>query len=131
MITSFNSPELKAQVSYSDRPLSVCLSVRASVRLAVYVCELLHFRLLFQNRWASFNQTCHKSSLGEGDLSLFKWRAEPFCKGIYYNSERVQIHKKYWKIFFSKTSGPISIKLNANYPWIKGIQMVRSSSKGR
>jgi hypothetical protein len=34
----FSSPELKAQVSYSDRLLSVvCLSVRLSV------CKLLHF----------------------------------------------------------------------------------------
>ena len=32
----FSSPELKAQVSYSDRPLSVvCPSVRLSVRLSV------------------------------------------------------------------------------------------------
>jgi hypothetical protein len=59
----FSSPELKAQVSYSDRLLSV---VRLSVR------KLLHFRLLLQNRWTNFNQTWHKSSLGEGDLSLFK-----------------------------------------------------------
>jgi hypothetical protein len=35
----FSSPELKAQVSFSDRPLSICLSV----------CKLLHFRLLLQN----------------------------------------------------------------------------------
>jgi hypothetical protein len=29
----FSSPELKAQVSFSDRPLSVCLSICLSVRL--------------------------------------------------------------------------------------------------
>jgi hypothetical protein len=34
----FSSPELKAQVSYSDRRLSV---VRLSVRLSV--CKILHF----------------------------------------------------------------------------------------
>jgi hypothetical protein len=38
------------------------------------------------------------------------------------NSKRVKIHKKYLKIFFSRTSGPISIKLGTNYSWIKGIQ---------
>jgi hypothetical protein len=54
----FSSPELKAQVSFSDRPLS-------GVRLSV--CKLLHFRLLLQNHWTNFNQTWHKSSLGEGD----------------------------------------------------------------
>ena len=59
----FSSPELKAQVSFSDRPLS-------GVRLSV--CKLLYFRLLLQNRWTNFNQTWHKSSLGKGDSSLFK-----------------------------------------------------------
>jgi hypothetical protein len=62
----FSSPELKAQVSYSDRPLSVC--------------KLLHFQLL-QNHWANFNQTWHKSSFGGGDSSLFKWRGSPISKG--------------------------------------------------
>jgi hypothetical protein len=55
---NFSTPELKAQVSFSNRPLSfVCLSVR-----------LLHFRLLLQNRWVNFN----KSSLGKGDSELYK-----------------------------------------------------------
>ena len=36
--------------------------------------------LLFQNRWANFNQTWHKASVGEGGQSLFKWRAPPFSK---------------------------------------------------
>jgi hypothetical protein len=30
------------------------------------------------------------------------------------DSERVKIHKKYLKIFFSRTTGPISIKLGTN-----------------
>jgi hypothetical protein len=40
----------------------------------------LYFRLL-QNRWANFNQTWHKSSLGKGDSELYKWRTTPFHKG--------------------------------------------------
>jgi hypothetical protein len=32
----FSSPELKAQVSYSDRPLSVCPSVRLSVNFYIF-----------------------------------------------------------------------------------------------
>ena len=28
-----------------------------------------------------FNQTWHKTSLGGGDSSLFKWKAKPFSKG--------------------------------------------------
>ena len=58
----FSSPELKAQVSFSDRLSSVvCLSVNFS-----------YFRLLLQNHWANFNQTWHKASLGEGDSSQMK-----------------------------------------------------------
>jgi hypothetical protein len=72
----FSSPELKAQVSYSGCPSSacpsVCLSVCPSVRPSV--CKLLHFRLLLQNHWTNFNQTWHRSFLGEGDSSLFKGR---------------------------------------------------------
>ena len=65
-----SSPELKAQVSFSDHLssvvyLSVCLSVRLSVNFS-------HFHLLLQNHRANFNQTWHKASLGEGDSSLFK-----------------------------------------------------------
>jgi hypothetical protein len=69
----FSSPELKAQVSFSDHLLSVvCLSWRLSVR---------HFQLLLQNRLANFNRSWHKSSLGKGDSELFKWRTTPFPKG--------------------------------------------------
>jgi hypothetical protein len=72
----FSSSELKAQVSYSDCPLSVvCLFVCPSV------CKLLHFRLLLQNHRANFNQTRRKSSLGGGDSKLFKWRGLLFSKG--------------------------------------------------
>ena len=66
----FSSPELKAQVSFSDHLSSgACLSVRLSVCLSV---NFSHFHLLLQNHWANFNQTWHKASWGEGDSSLFK-----------------------------------------------------------
>ena len=71
----FSSPELKAQVSFSDHLSSiVCTSVRLSVNCS-------HFHLLLQNHWANFNQTWHKVFLVKGDSSLFKWRATPFPKG--------------------------------------------------
>ena len=58
----FSSPELKAQVSFSDRLLSVSPSVKFS-----------HFQLPLQNHWANFNQIWNKASLGGvGDSSLFK-----------------------------------------------------------
>jgi hypothetical protein len=69
----FSSPQLKAQVSISDRPCP--LSVW---RLSV---KLLHFRFLLQNCRANCNQSWHRSSLGEGDSELFTWRATPISKG--------------------------------------------------
>ena len=42
--------------------------------------------LIFQNHSANFNQTWHKASFGEGDSSLFEWRATSFSKGIYDNA---------------------------------------------
>ena len=75
----FSSPELKAQVSFSDRLSSgVCPSVRLSVCPSV---NFSYFQLLLKNHWTNFNQTWHKVSLGEGDSSLFKCRAPPFSKG--------------------------------------------------
>ena len=59
--TLFSSPELKAQVSFSDHLssvvcLSVCLSVRPSVCLSVCLSVIFsHFHLLLQNHWANFN----------------------------------------------------------------------------
>ena len=62
----FSSPELKAQVSFSDHLSSVvCPSVRLSVNFS-------YFRLLLQNHWANFNQTWHKASMGGGDSSFYK-----------------------------------------------------------
>ena len=72
-IMIFSSPELKAQVSFSDHLSSIlCLSVRPSIRLSICLSVRLsvnfsHFHLLLQNHWAKFNQTWDKASLGEGD----------------------------------------------------------------
>ena len=61
----FSSPKPKAQVCF----------------LSVVVINFSHFHLFLQNHWTNFNQTWHKASLDEGDLSLIKWRALPFSKG--------------------------------------------------
>ena len=66
----FNSPEPEAQMSFSDRNLSV-----------VRCRRLWHFHLLLQNHRANLNKTWHNASLGEGYPSLFKSRATYFTKG--------------------------------------------------
>jgi hypothetical protein len=40
------------------------------------------------------------------------------------------VHKKYFKIFFSRTTGPNSIKLGTNHPWVKGIQVCSNEGPG-
>jgi hypothetical protein len=45
------------------------------------------------------------------------------------NSERLKIHQKFLKIFFSRTKWPNSIKLGTNYPWIKGNQVCSRPKK--
>ena len=46
---------------------------------------------------------------------------QPFPRA--YNYEIVKLHGRNLKIFFSRTSGPIAIKFDTNYPWVKGIQV--------
>ena len=84
----FSSPELKAQVSFSDHLSSVvCLSVCPSVRLSV---NFSHFHLLLPNHWANFNQTWHNESLGEGDSICSNEGPCPFPRGDNY--QIVKIH---------------------------------------
>ena len=87
---------MKAQVSYSDRLLSI-------VHLSI--CKLLHFLLLLQNRWAYFNQTWHKSSLREG-IQVFQMTGIAALQG-----EIVAKEKKYTEIFL-KSSCPESAGQN-------------------
>jgi hypothetical protein len=47
------------------------------------------------------------------------------------NSERVKIHRKCLKIFFSRTSRPNSIKLGTTYPWMKENQVNFVQIKGQ
>ena len=82
--------------------------------------------LLLKNHWANFNQTWHKSSLCEGDSSLFKWKALPFGRGDNYKI--VKIHWWIWKIIFFQTNGSISTKLGTMHRKVKGIQV--SSNEG-
>ena len=47
----------------------------------VIVINFSHFRLHLENHSPNFNQTWHKAFLGEGDMSLLKWKATPIFKG--------------------------------------------------
>ena len=71
----FSSPELKAQVSFSDH---VSSAVLPSVRLSV--CKLFTFSSSSPEPLGQFQPNLAQS-IPEGDSSLFKWRAPPFSKG--------------------------------------------------
>jgi hypothetical protein len=108
-IKLLSSPELKAQVSFSDRLLSVDLSV----------CKLLHFRLL-QNHWANFNQTWHKLSLGGGFLNFSN---EGDCPSDFFFKSSPAPAGQFQSNFVQ-----IIIKLGTNHPLVKGI--LNFSNKG-
>ena len=112
--------KLKWAFLITCRPSSGCPSVCPSVCLSV---NFSHFHLLLQNHWANFNQTWYKVSLGEGDSSLFKWRATPSKRGD--NWEKIKINYQLLKFFFSRTTGPISTKLGQNHSWVKGILIIQ------
>ena len=84
-----SSPELKAQVRFSDRLASDRLYVNNS-----------HLPLLLRNHWGNFNQTWHKAPLDDGNSSLFTRRATPLMS----HEEMIKIKAKiYWwnlKIFY-------------------------------
>ena len=104
-----------SSVYLSVRRLSICPSVCPSV------CKLFTFSSSSPEPLSQFQPNLVKGSLGEGDSSLFKWRTRPFPRGDNY--ELVNIHLRNLKIFFSRTTGPISTKLGAKLPWVKGIQV--------
>ena len=76
----------------------------------------IHWQILknlhLQNHWA--NQTWHKAFLGELDSSLFKLRRRDI-------NEVAKIHWLNLKIFFSRTTHPISTKLSTIHPWVREV----------
>jgi hypothetical protein len=59
--------------------------------------------------------------LGKGNSSFFKQRGITILQGEIITKSRNTL--KIFKKIFSRTSRPNSIKLNTNYPWVKGIQV--------
>jgi hypothetical protein len=120
----FSSPELKAQVSYSDRPLSV---VRPSVCPSVLLSVNFYIFNFFSRTTAPIlTKLGTNHPWGEGILNCSDEGDCPSPRGD--NHKRVKIHWNFLKIFFSRTSRPISIKLGINHPWVK--EILNCSNKG-
>ena len=69
---AFRSLEPKWALLIDTWPLS---------NVVVVVVNISHFCCLLQNHYANFIQTWHKASLGDGNLSLLKWRTKFFFQG--------------------------------------------------
>ena len=84
----FSPPEMKAQMRFSDRLLSI-------VHLSV---NLLHFHLLLQVNWTNFNQDLVYKSLSEGNLWVFffQMKDRAILKRGYHN-EIAKIHILVWR----------------------------------
>jgi hypothetical protein len=95
-------------VSYSDFPLSVRLSVNFYI-----------FDFFSRTSGSILTKLGTNHLWGEGILNCTNEEDCPSPRGD--NHKRVKIHRKFLKIFFSRTSRPISIKLGINHPWVKGI----------
>ena len=117
----FSSPEPKAQVSFSDQNLSV-------VRRRCRRCRRRRCRKLFTFSSSSpeplgqFQPNLAQSILGWRGFKFVQMKGTALFQG--------EIITKYWKyidkikkIFFSRTTEPISTKLGTKHPWVKGIQI--------
>ena len=74
-----SSPELKAQVSFTNRLSSFGLSRYFS-----------HFHLLLQDQYTNFNRTWHKASFGKGIQICSNKGSCPYPRGV--NNEIAKIH---------------------------------------
>ena len=73
LLTDFCSPELTAQVSFSDRlSYDFQFDTRHLLMKRIRFCSNERPNLLLKNHWVNINQTWHKTSLGEGDLWFYK-----------------------------------------------------------
>ena len=98
-----SSPELKAQVSFSDRPSSV---VRLFDRLSV---NFSYFHLLLQSHKGNFNQTWHKASLKKRKKKIQVCSNEG--PHLFPRGDNNEIANVLWwntkEIFLSRTTLPI------------------------
>ena len=78
--------------------------------------------LLLQNHWTNSTKLCTLHSWVEGIQFYSNKGPCPFPRGDNYKI--VKIHWRNSKIFFSRTTGPISTtKLGTMHPWVKGIRV--------
>ena len=121
----FRTPELKAQMSFSDHLssvvcLSVCLSVHPSVRPSV--CKLFTFSSSSPEPLGQFQPNLAQNILGWRGFKYVQVKGPSLFQGEII-TQIAKIHWRNLKIFFSRTTGSISTKLDTKHPWVKEIQV--------
>ena len=116
----YSSPELKAEVSFSDRLLSVvCLSFCLFVRLKTFHI----FNFFSRTTWPISTKHATKHPWVKKIQVCSNEGSRPFPRGD--NTENVKLYWKYLKIFFSRTVWPIWTKLGTKHPWVEGFKFVQ------
>ena len=105
--------ELKWAFLNACHSTSVCrLSVRPSVRMSV--------NLSHQNHWTTFNLLRLKTSLGEGNSGLYKWRVMHFFKENWNEIMNIQWQNVRYIIFIKNHR--VIFDQNWQNKFLKGIQ---------
>ena len=73
------------------------------------------------NHLANFRQTWHKASLGKRGFKFVKLNETALFQGETFTKYRKHVDGNF-KIFFYRTTGPISNKLGKKHSWVKKIQ---------
>jgi hypothetical protein len=102
-----NSPDLKAQVSFSDRLLSI-------IHPSVCLLNIYIFDFFFRASGPILTRLGKKHPWAKG-IQNFTNEGQPPSPRV-DDSKRVEIHRKLFKIFICKTSRAISIQLCTNHP---------------
>ena len=98
-------------MSFSDHCLSFCLSV----------CQLFIFSSSSPDPQSQFQPNLAQSILELRGFKFVQMKVRPFPRGDNY--KRVLIHWRIIKIFFSRSTEPISTKLGTNHHWVTEIQV--------
>ena len=111
----FSSPEMKAQVSFSDRLSSACPSVYFYI-----------FIFFFRSTWSISTKHGTKHHWVKG-FKFIQMKGNALFRGDIITKKREYINE-IWKIFFTRTTRPISTNfgtLGTKHPWVKEIKFVQ------
>ena len=103
--------------------IKICLLFVVVVGVVVLVVVNFSHFLLLRNQKAIFNKTWHKTSLGEVDSSLFKWRATPFSKENHNKTAEKPNSLEILNLLQNQLANFNQTWYKASFSWINEIQV--------